>query len=193
MARHRLEKPDARCDLTGQTFGRLHVIKFDHWHTLPCGLRKAKYWCRCKCGEEVVVFGTHLVTGQTKSCGCFRRERAQLSYGEAARHALWYRYQYDAKMREHSWGLSEDVFHTITKCNCHYCHLRGIETPPKQIYSHPGYYGEYTYNGIDRVDSEVGYFKWNCVPCCGDCNRGKGSMDVFEFEKRIGEQKKIKL
>ena len=57
-------------DLTGQTFGRLTVL----------GLAEKKrgnrvYWrCRCTCGGEIAVEGSHLKNGHTKSCGCYRRE-----------------------------------------------------------------------------------------------------------------------
>lgn len=57
-------------DMTGLRFGRLMV-------TGPGGMRRnAAHWvCRCDCGVEKVVSGTHLRTGATKSCGCFRKER----------------------------------------------------------------------------------------------------------------------
>ena len=34
------------------------------------------YWlCKCKCGNQVVVVGTSLINGQTKSCGCLRKNK----------------------------------------------------------------------------------------------------------------------
>lgn len=36
-------------------------------------------------------------------------------------------------------------------------------------------------NGIDRVDSSVGYYPQNCVPCCKQCNRGKSNQSKKEF------------
>jgi hypothetical protein len=51
----------------------------------------------------------------------------------------------------------------IMKKPCHYC-------------------GENrTNNGIDRVDSSLGYFKNNIVPCCKQCNFGKNSYSPEEF------------
>ena len=33
------------------------------------------YWlCRCDCGKEKTVEESHLKTGHTKSCGCYRKE-----------------------------------------------------------------------------------------------------------------------
>jgi hypothetical protein len=57
-------------DLSGQRFGRLSVIKY-------VGLspnNKAKFLCKCDCGNEVTVLGNGLRVGDTKSCGCLQRE-----------------------------------------------------------------------------------------------------------------------
>ena len=35
--------------------------------------------CKCKCGNELVVLGKHLRSGNTRSCGCYQRERASKS------------------------------------------------------------------------------------------------------------------
>lgn len=37
---------------------------------------RAMWKCKCRCGNEVVVLGKHLRSGNTKSCGCYQRERA---------------------------------------------------------------------------------------------------------------------
>jgi hypothetical protein len=57
-------------DLTGQRFGRLTVIARD-----PCNDRdgKARWLCRCACGEWTVVRGNNLLaTPGTRSCGCYK-------------------------------------------------------------------------------------------------------------------------
>ena len=41
------------------------------------------------------------------------------------------------------------------------------------------------YNGIDRVDSNIGYIKENSVACCSACNFMKGTKTVDEFLKII--------
>jgi hypothetical protein len=67
-------------DETGKRFGRLIVLSFD-------SMRKNKYssyahfLCRCDCGNSLVVKGSLLRTGRTKSCGCFRR--AYKTHGES--------------------------------------------------------------------------------------------------------------
>lgn len=52
-------------DLTGQTFGRLTVLRRAPDH------RERVYWeCRCQCGNTTVVGGTALRRGNSHSCGC---------------------------------------------------------------------------------------------------------------------------
>ena len=36
---------------------------------------RAQWLCRCKCGNTTVVLGKHLRSGNTKSCGCYQKER----------------------------------------------------------------------------------------------------------------------
>ena len=57
-------------DLTGRRFGRLVVIKFDHKNE-----GGYLHWlCICDCGKEKIVYGYHLKSGATKSCGCLQKE-----------------------------------------------------------------------------------------------------------------------
>lgn len=57
-----------KLDLVGQQFGSLTVIR-EHSKSRT-GL--IKYLCQCRCGKETSVFSTHLIQGNTKSCGCLR-------------------------------------------------------------------------------------------------------------------------
>ena len=36
-------------------------------------------------------------------------------------------------------------------------------------------------NGLDRIDSEQGYFRENVVTCCWKCNRSKSTMELEEW------------
>lgn len=62
-------------DLTGQRFGRLTVLNRCDILVYESGATKTKWHCRCDCGKEVDVFRTGLLSGKTKSCGCYRSER----------------------------------------------------------------------------------------------------------------------
>lgn len=56
----------------GNIYGYLTVI--DRAENTKEG--RAKWKCKCKCGNETIVLGKHLRSGNTKSCGCYQRERA---------------------------------------------------------------------------------------------------------------------
>lgn len=70
-------------DLTGKRFGR--------WTVLRLGVnpkRKASIWiCRCECGVEKSVIANGLVSGNSKSCGCFQKEF--LAKRKGNKHPSW--------------------------------------------------------------------------------------------------------
>jgi len=57
-------------DYTGQRFGLLVVTDRSEYR------RKGEaFWnCACDCGSKCIVRGVHLRTGNTQSCGCFRKK-----------------------------------------------------------------------------------------------------------------------
>ena len=60
-------------DLTGRRFGRLLVLEragSDAW-------KQARWLSRCDCSVKKIVNAYDLVSGQTKSCGCLKREVAK--------------------------------------------------------------------------------------------------------------------
>lgn len=64
-------------DLVGQVFERLTVIERASDYINPTtGLVTTSRWlCRCECGTERVVMLTSLINGNTKSCGCYHRDK----------------------------------------------------------------------------------------------------------------------
>ena len=61
-------------DLTGKTFGRLTVMYQTEDYIESNGDHRAKYHCKCSCGNEYDVLAKNLKRGVTKSCGCLHRE-----------------------------------------------------------------------------------------------------------------------
>ena len=57
-------------DLTGRRFGRLTVVG----PAVKERSRKRFWRCICDCGNQITAEGSHLKSGHTKSCGCYRRE-----------------------------------------------------------------------------------------------------------------------
>lgn len=64
-------------DITGQKFGRLTTLyKLNNYHK-----KDGTYWlCVCDCGKLFEVKGGNLRSDNTKSCGCWLKENAQLQF-----------------------------------------------------------------------------------------------------------------
>lgn len=72
-------------DLTGQKFGRLTVIQ-----RVPNKKDKIMWLCKCICGTEIVCAGNHLKSGDSRSCGCYRREkRTTHSMTNSRLYSIW--------------------------------------------------------------------------------------------------------
>ena len=69
----------------------------------PDGRRPQDRWrCRCACGAIVIVYGIHLRSGHTKSCGCHKAAVARarrLVHGESRRRIREYEAWQMAKAR----------------------------------------------------------------------------------------------
>lgn len=177
-----------RKDLTNKRFGRWLVISFSHMTKFGV----SAWNCTCECGTAKKVLSAGLINGRSKSCGCLHRElqkktvenainkKTRLPQGEAALNALFNRYMQGALIRNLPFEISKDFFKTISKRNCHYCGQK-----PNSVAHYNGTNGDYIYNGIDRMDNNVGYTTNNCIPCCEECNRLKGSMDYQYFIDKI--------
>lgn len=72
----------------GNTYGYLTVI--DRAENDSEG--RAKWLCQCKCGNQIVVRGKSLRNGNTKSCGCYQKERAAQSNMERVENIIGKRF-----------------------------------------------------------------------------------------------------
>ncbi len=111
-------------DMVEERFGRLVVLSYSridkgrgaHWNVL------------CDCGSEIVVRGTSLREGNTKSCGCLRREmlceRMKNKVGKL--HPMWNKNKTDEERhaqrkyyeyREWRKGVFARDMHTCQKCD----------------------------------------------------------------------------
>lgn len=71
-------------DLTGQRFGRLVVVSMTSKR-----ISNSVVWkCLCDCGNTCFVSEMNLINGNTKSCGCLRKENVQLNSIRVIQHSL---------------------------------------------------------------------------------------------------------
>lgn len=179
-------------DYLGKRFGKLLVIGMvDDEDT------KEQVWsCKCDCGQTIMATASNLRS--LRHCGCmgFGRGKKRFlpgglgwkgSYSRsrpAARRAspnkrtaingLFSQYRHNAKIRGFEWHLSMEQFEILTSRDCHYCGSSPNQTAVFRRH-------KYTYNGVDRIDSLLGYTESNCVPCCGFCNRAKSDYSYQQF------------
>jgi hypothetical protein len=178
----------------GEKFGRLTVVALDGYRLRRDGFHHAYWKCRCDCGAECTRFATLVRRGQTRSCGClaiegFRQRslgrvpKIKLPFGESSRNSVRAVYRAGAKARGLDFSLTDQEFDDLTSRPCYYC-----GAPPANCAAARTHHGHFIYSGIDRFRNDLGYTRDNCVPCCGTCNRNKGTMSgsqYIELSRRI--------
>ena len=152
-------------DLSGRMFGKLTVVGFA---TTKNG--RAFYNCKCDCGKEIIVSGSHLVTGHTKSCGCSRIRNITSIVGKKGYHTRVYEiyrgmikrcYNKNYKQYKDYGGrgitvCDEWLDKEIVPNSCH--STKGWLAFREWALSH-GYRDDLT---IDRIDNDKGYYPENC-------------------------------
>ncbi len=142
-------------DLTGQRFGRLVVVE----RVENSADGRARWLCRCDCGQSKTVLGEHLKKGRTKSCGCAKSESSSKRFKKhGGRNSKLYRI----------WSNMKD------RCNNPDCKVysdyggRGIKVCKEWIDDFSAFQKWALANGykegltIDRKDNDKGYSPDNC-------------------------------
>ena len=176
-------------DKTGKKFNRLKVLEFYGFQILHNGKKKSLWKCICDCGKEVIVRGNSLSSGTTKSCGC-RKHEATVNFNIRTKTKdisdgfsyVWQGYRKSAKDRGLSFKLSKEQFRVLTQGDCCYC---GRSPNQRRGTRKKGKIQGFIYNGIDRINSKIGYEISNCVSCCKFCNIGKGDRDSQDYLNHI--------
>lgn len=177
-------------DLSGKTFEKLTAIS-PYFHKFEKNGRKTSivFWdCICECGNQYRARSQGLISGATKSCGCFR-VKPELKDKDRERRigrAIYAANISDKNKRHFSrpTDLSFDIWWEMSQKPCTYCGLENSnsmkdEKRGKLITDTVLYY-----NGIDRVDSAMDYSSGNCVTCCKYCNWFKLDDSISGFLTR---------
>ena len=91
-------------------------------------------------------------------------------HGRPLNEYFYFRYKKSAEKRGNTFAITQYQFDSLMGGKCHYC---GVEI--KHV-------------GIDRMDNNIGYFFYNCVRCCTQCNLMKRASSYQQF---INQCKKI--
>lgn len=188
-------------NLVGVKFGRLTVIE-DSDERTSCG--EIKYKCLCDCGNYSITARSELISGRATSCGCYWRERIKESRAslkgkpcnpnrkyitneDRYAHYVFRHIKQRAKTDNIKFTLNFEQVENLIQSKCYYCNSDKSNTykVPKFSIAY-----EYKYNGIDRIDSNLGYEDGNVVPCCKWCNQAKSTMsqtDFYNWVQRISK------
>jgi hypothetical protein len=164
---------------SGDVIGNLEVVGLggvDH-----AGVRL--YAVKCLLCESVT--DKRLQTIQNaKSCGCMQRMRDSKVPGSGKKtpkgtrveiNTLLSIYKSNAKKRGVLFDLPYKSFESLVDGDCVFCGESGSNTLRKKNYK------DYDYNGIDRINNNVGYVEGNCVTSCSWCNRAKNNGTLENF------------
>lgn len=160
----------------GQRFNFLVIISLEKIDS-----KKRKFFkCKCDCGNEKIIQGSLMSSGNTKSCGCYGkkiRKDKRISDNHTEVSAIIFQYKRHAKTRGLNFNLSrQDVIDIIHK-NCFYCGIKPSNTMKTKNSISNGL----KFSGIDRVNSSVDYTINNVVPCCKMCNYAKSNYTKEVF------------
>lgn len=87
-------------------------------------------------------------------------------------------YMRGAHVRGFVFDLSESAFDAVTRKPCHYCGQFSVDD------------GVSRFTGLDRINTDFGYYKDNVLPCCTICNFMKSRMSYLEFVDHIKKMSK---
>lgn len=136
----------------------------------------------CGCGNKFETVISAIKIGHTRSCGCLKkkscRNRPYKPNNIRAKNQIFIRYKRGAKQRGHIFDLTLNDVNIITQMPCNYC---GTINSNCLILTTTNGIRKYHYNGIDRVDNNLGYTSNNIVPCCNQCNHAKRDMTKDQF------------
>lgn len=183
MGRTRVNGPRT---VVGEVGGRLTVIDPGPYYEENTARRQKRIVAKCECGDERRYDEYRFVSGKATQCPpCAYSERGLSISNASSGWDNWlYSYTKNAESRGIEWDLSVMQFTDLCKRKCFYCEAK----PARRTHRRNPIFA----NGVDRLDSSIGYTTENCVPCCSTCNRMKGTMSVEDFIAHIERIYKLK-
>lgn len=174
---------NAGSDLKGKRFGRLTVIHLDNTKK-----KRQSYWfCKCDCGAIKSIRRDCLLSGNTKSCGCLKRDQDTINLTTHHSHML-------SRSRLYNIWLSMKQRCENPK-NSSYERYggRGIKVCKKWSRSSKAFFDWALANGysdhltIDRIDNNGNYEPSNCrwVIDKTQCRNRRSNITVEYNNKKI--------
>ena len=172
--------------IIGKQFGGLKVLKTVRV-TQPNGKLITKYEVECvKCHRTSLKSKSQLDRFTADGCmECTKKGTRKPTLSIKERNYSNYKSKIQHQCTDREFNLSLEEFTEIVKQKCYYC---GSDPVFPERFKNKFKQREVEYfNGIDRVDSSVGYVLGNCVPCCSICNRMKSDFNKDFFLAHINK------
>lgn len=181
----RIIRPIKHSYKIGDRFNNYVIVGEYDKRTAKSGKTFTRWECKCDCGIQFVVTTKQIYRGQ-KSCGCLAHTGRfnQLSDEHVVSTLKMNHYKQCAQRRNISWDLTKNEFSVLLFGNCYYCKSPSFTPVKRQKHT-------FYVNGVDRLDSNIGYKIDNCVSCCKFCNRAKGDATIKEFTDWLDRLKKL--
>jgi hypothetical protein len=140
-------------DLSGQKFGRLTVL-----HRVPNQGPEVRWACACDCGNRKELNGSHLKSGNTKSCGCWASDRAKTGIKRKHNRSGTPLYELWCKMRERCGNPSNPSYGAYGGRGIYVCdRWQDFENFFADMGERPS-----PKHSIDRIDNDGPYSPSNC-------------------------------
>ena len=176
--------------IIGETYGRYKILDQIE---IPNGNKGIKRLWKCLNIDNNKIINTSATYIIKNSIKKTQKEINEILLStntnqKGLRHFLYASYKRNAKRRNIDFNLTFEEFNKIIQQNCYYCNNEPSH-PTEKILKERGNINEpsFAYNGIDRLDNELGYNIDNCVPCCSKCNYMKWVLTEKDFLKKIKE------
>lgn len=148
-----------KIDLIGKRFGRLLALEESERHYSKSGIGARMWKCKCDCGNIKTLSTSNLTTGNTRSCGCLKKE---LLIRSSTKHKM-------SKTKIYSvWGTMKDRCFNPNASQYSDYGGRGIKVCDEWADSFQAFYNWAMSNGyqdgltIERKDVNGDYCPENC-------------------------------
>lgn len=95
---------------------------------------------------------------------------------------IFTQYKYKAKKKGHSFLLTLEELTVLITSKCYLC-----GAIPSNTMRRKGVEGSLAYQGIDRINNDIGYTVENSRPCCQKCNGIKSNKSLESTIKHVAK------